>query len=192
MLVRSDVDRPICTPHVENIGKITSKPVLKSSTTKPIVSAVRNLTLDASPSLLLVVRLSFLGGHQQITVTGSGIIKRKSPDCEIFPFCKKKSNFIHMRFSLRFTFFVPDASSAPYYMYPAQIASGPLFRGNYCSAVISPPASSDSTSHFVERRNVIGTDRCAGSHCSFETAGATTCVHKSGIAKLPFVLIAKK
>ena len=138
----------------------------------------------------LVDRLSFSGGHQQITITGRGIIKRKSPDRGIFPFCKKKSNFIHMRFSL--TFFVPNASSAPYYVHPAQIASGPLFRGNYCSAVISPPASSDSTSHFVERRNVIGTDRCAGSHCSFETAGATTCVHKSGIAKLLFVLIAKK
>ena len=97
-----------------------------------------------------------------------------------------------MRFSLAHTFFVPDASSAPYYVYPAQIASGPYFAGIMFGCHFTPPASSVSKSHFPEKRDVIGGDRCAGCHCSFETAGATTCVHKSGIAKLPFVLIAKK
>jgi hypothetical protein len=136
----------------------------------------------------------FLGGHQQITITGSGIIKRKSPDCGIFPFCKKKSNFIHMRFS--FTFFVPDTSSAR----PLLCASrtdrlGSLISRELLFGCHFHPLHPRFLSPTLRRgapRDVIGGDRCAGCHCSFETAGATTCVHKSGTAKLPFVLIAKK
>jgi hypothetical protein len=127
-------------------------------------------------------------GDQQITIYGSGIIKRKSPDAGSSLFV----NYSHEIF-ITLSFFVPTLHPPPYYVDLARIPSASIWGNLMFCCHFPPPASSDLGPNL--RRSGTSLEvivlPVVIAPLRDRPPGATTCVN-SGIAKLPFVLVAKK